>query len=90
MHVLQKAGISEGDTVYIASDVTLLLCEAFKHGVKTMKARNEYLNELINTFQQAVGYKGTLLFPIFSWDFCRGKAFNIKITFSPIFSYNPI
>lgn len=88
MQVLQKAGISEGDNVYIASDVTLLLCEAFKHGVKTMKARNEYLNELINTFQQAVGNKGTLLFPIFSWDFCRGKAFNINESLGEVGSLN--
>ena len=85
---LKALGICEGDVLYVASDITLLLREAFKCGIKSPAQREEYLNEFIDTLQHLVGEKGTLLFPVFSWDFCRGKVFDIKNSLGEVGSLN--
>ena len=52
---LKALGICEGDVLYVASDITLLLREAFKCGIKSPAQRDEYLNEFIDTLQKIVG-----------------------------------
>lgn len=79
--VLSELGIKKGDIVYVASDATLLLTEARKkYGVKTSKERDMFLNCLVDSLQEIVGTEGTLLFPVFTWAFCRGKGFDVKST----------
>ena len=79
--ILIDLGITKGDILYVSSDVkTLLYNMATEYGVTKKEERDSALNDLIDTFQNVVGTEGTLLFPVFSWDWCRGKGFNIKST----------
>ncbi len=85
INCLTELGIKKGDILYVSSDIkTLLFNMATEYGIKSKSGRNEALHELINTFQSAVGCEGTLLFPVFSWDWCRGKGFDIKNTKSEV------
>lgn len=78
---LNFLGIKNGSVLYVSSDIkTFLFQLAMGFGIRTKEQRNEALNELINDFQKAVGPEGTLLFPVFSWDWCRGNGFDIKKT----------
>ena len=79
--ILIDLGITKGDILYVSSDIkTLLYNMATEYGVTKKEERDSALNDLIDTFQDVVGTEGTLLFPVFSWDWCRGKGFNIKST----------
>ena len=35
-------------------------------------------NKFINLIIKEIGINGTLIFPTYNWDFCRGKTFDIK------------
>ncbi len=88
-YTLKKLHIGTGDMVYVASDVTLLLVEARKkYQVKTASQRDTFLNEFVDTLQNVVGIDGTLLFPVFTWSFCRGKGFDIKTTQGEVGAFN--
>ena len=79
--MLRAQGVGAGDMVYIASDVTGLLNDARRnYGVRTPAARNAYLNDFIDALQSLVTEEGTLLFPAYTWDFCKGKAFDVRRT----------
>lgn len=75
MEWLEKLNwINKGDCVYVVSDM-LELAKVYKEqGVKLE------LNLLIDKLQQIVGEDGTLLFPTFNWDFCRGIGFDYHRT----------
>lgn len=78
---LADLGIVTGDILYISSDIkTLLFNITTKYGFCKKTDTNKALHELIDTFKDIVGNEGTLLFPVFSWAWCRGKGFNIKTT----------
>lgn len=78
---LLSGKIVRRDILYIPSDITqLLLIARKKYGVNTVEKRKEFLNGLINAFQELVGKEGTLLFPIFTWDFNHGLPFDIRTT----------
>lgn len=64
------AWIQEGDCVYVVSDM-LELAKAYKEQGTKLE-----LNTLIDKLQQLVGMEGTLLFPTFNWDFCKGVGFD--------------
>lgn len=69
----------KGDILYIASDVTKIVKTAQNDlGAKSKSDRDTFLNELIDMLQQLVGEEGTLLFPVFNWDFARGKHLIIR------------
>ncbi|ARR01715.1 aminoglycoside N3'-acetyltransferase [Campylobacter vicugnae] len=73
---LSALGIGKGDILYIASDIT-------SFGIEVVNAKqdiNECFNELISGLQNLVGDSGTLMFPIYSWDFNKGKSFDIRYT----------
>ncbi len=76
-----NSDIRKGDILYIPSDLTQLLLFARKeHGISTAEKQNALLNELVDIFQDLVGKEGTLLFPIFTWDFNHGLPFDIRST----------
>ena len=57
---IAELGISKGDIVYVASDITqLLVAIRKKEDLKTKEQQNEFLNGLIDAFQEAVGEEGT-------------------------------
>lgn len=85
LSVLRQCDISEGDILYIPSDVTQLLVSARKkYGIDNAEKRNSFLHDIVDTFKVAVGSNGTLMFPIFSWDFNHGVPFNIKSTLGKV------
>ena len=79
--VLKDLGIRKGDLLVISSDIkTLLFRMSTEYGVRGRDGRNNALHELVNTLQAVTGKEGTLLFPVFSWDWCRGRGFDIRTT----------
>lgn len=78
---LNSLGVGDGTVLYVASDIkTFLFQIAMEYGVRTKAQRNEALHGFIDEFQKTVGPQGTLLFPVFSWDWCRGSGFDIRNT----------
>lgn len=66
--------IKKGDCVYVISDMLELAKIFKKHGKRLA------LDDLIEFLQKAVGEEGTLLFPTFNWDFCKGIGFDYHST----------
>lgn len=78
---LKSTGIAADDIVYIASDAAYLLAEANRcYGIQTSVERDEFLHGLVDVLQEVVGSGGTLLFPVFTWGFCKGEAFDQRYT----------
>ncbi len=74
-------GIQKGDVLYFSSDVKTLLFSAMSgSGGNHSEVIYNTLNELVDLLQELVGKTGTILFPIFSWSFCRGGGFDIRRT----------
>ena len=69
---LDNLDIYQGDILYIASDITKILLYHKKHKI------NFNPDDFLNYFINRVGPEGTLLLPAFTWDFCRGKDFDIR------------
>ena len=78
---LGQIGIHEGSVVYIGSDASKILLDASKGlELRGKDEQFEFLGELIESIQNVVTDKGTLLFPVYSWEFCKGKRFDYKKT----------
>lgn len=78
---LTDVGVARGDILYVASDAALLLAEARRnYGIKTAQDKDTFLHSVVDILQETVGSEGTLLFPVFTWDFCRGKGFDVRTT----------
>lgn len=74
---LIQLGIGRGDIVYVSSDLKrLLFLLAAEYGITAADRRNEVLNRLVQCIQQVTGKEGTILFPVFSWSFCRKEGFD--------------
>ncbi|MBR1635119.1 MAG: AAC(3) family N-acetyltransferase [Lachnospiraceae bacterium] len=83
---LEEIGIAAGDTVYVASDIRYLIYSTTnKFGADQIDSA---LDILTNTLQEVVGDEGTILFPVFSWDFCRGKGFDYYKTQGEVGTYS--
>lgn len=67
-------GINRGDIVFISSDSRVLMYEAIENN------KSYDLNEFIDGLIECVGKKGTIIFPTYNWDFCKGKTFDYKNT----------
>lgn len=61
---LQKVGIQEGDTVYVASFISIL------------GNHPALLDDVIGALLQAVGQSGTVVMPVFNWNYCSGAVFD--------------
>ncbi|MDO4566052.1 MAG: AAC(3) family N-acetyltransferase [Oscillospiraceae bacterium] len=70
----RRLDIEAGDTVFISSDAKRLLWDALSN-----RAKPE-LNEFIDGLIEAVGPKGSVIFPTYNWDFCSGIAFDFHNT----------
>lgn len=71
---LREIGVAEGDLLLIHSSV--------KRIMRAFCATNPLieLGDLLNMFLDLVGDLGTLLFPLFSFGFCRGEEFSYLST----------
>ena len=66
--------INRGDNIFVTSDVKQLLYLLISNDDDTD------LNILIDGIIDIIGKEGTLVFPTFNWDFCKGVPFDIKKT----------
>ncbi|MDR2942403.1 MAG: AAC(3) family N-acetyltransferase [Treponema sp.] len=71
---IQKLDIKKGDILLVSSDILNLLINLKYH------ERIIDPNFIIDNLQEVVGSEGTLLFPTYNWDFCRGLAFDYHKT----------
>ena len=68
----QKCGMNHGDMVLVHSNVSRTIRQLRRSGYEATPEM------LLDSFLQAVGPNGTLLFPLFNFDFCSGVAFDIR------------
>jgi aminoglycoside 3-N-acetyltransferase len=66
---LHRCGINRGDTVLVHSGLKRIL-----------QAHATTPQEVMQSFLEAVGSDGTLLFPLFNFDFTKGVPFDIRST----------
>jgi len=70
----RACGVEAGDMVLLHSNISRTLREARRtHGEVTPA-------QVLESFLQAVGAQGTLLLPLFNFDFCGGAPFDIRST----------
>lgn len=70
----QEAGIAQGDTVLIHSNLKRTLRRITKLGLEISP------DVILDSFLEAIGSSGTLLLPLFNFDFTKGTAFDYKNT----------
>ncbi len=85
---VESVGINSGDVIYIASDITHILREFDMRPRRDADYRNSLLNRIIDVFIERIGEKGTLMFPAFTWVFCKGKGYDIRRTRCDVGAFN--
>lgn len=70
--IVQYLDIHSGDIIMVSSDVSRLVFAEY-HRIGEIPN----LDVLIDSLKDAVGEEGTLIFPTFTWDFCKGLPFDI-------------
>lgn len=84
-NTLINLGVTKGDIVYVASDITLMLNVIRKqYGIRTVEERNKFLNCFVDILQDIVTLQGTLLFPMYTWKFCSEHLFDRRTTKSEV------
>ena len=66
-NILTKLNIRKGDTVLVNSNILRI--------IMMTKGKTNAL-DLIEILKKKVTKKGTLIFPTYSWDFCKFKKFD--------------
>lgn len=69
-----SSGLEDGDTVLIHSNIIRTLAEYRRYNVQISH------HDILNSFLDVLGSKGTLLLPLFNFDFIQGKTFDIRNT----------
>jgi aminoglycoside 3-N-acetyltransferase len=72
--IANQLPLHKGDILYVISDILEIAKVCRDHGERFE------CEGFIESLQEAVGEGGTLLFPVFSWDFCQGIAFDYHKT----------
>ena len=82
LEMWRRCGINSGDTVLLHSDVKRILMHYnyFNQPNDSKKEKVLSVNDILDSFFLAIGAKGTLIIPLFSFDFSNGKPFNINTT----------
>ena len=68
--VVDAFDLKKGDIVFISSDIKKLLYLGFESNDPVD------FNQLIDMLIEKVGPTGTILFPTYNWDYCKGKTFD--------------
>jgi aminoglycoside 3-N-acetyltransferase len=78
--IWHKSGIKFGDTVLLHSDVKNILMYYNYFSQPSDSKKEVILNteEILNSFFLALGIDGTLIIPLFNFEFCNGKPFDIN------------
>ncbi len=66
------AGIGDGDTVLVHSSLKRTMRRLLKQKLRVDPA------DVVESFRQATGPTGTVLFPLFNWDFPKGIPFDVR------------
>ena len=61
---LNEVGVKKGDLIYVASFMPIL------------GNSPTILDDTIDALKEAVGNKGTIVMPVFNWDYCSGSVFD--------------
>ncbi len=77
LSTLRSLGVHEGDTLYVHSDVMVF-------GRLVLSHKDKLIPALIDVFKKAVGAEGTLIFPTYSYSYCRKEPFDIENTPSTV------
>ena len=72
--IAEAVPLERGDRVLFASDVKHMCWEIHYDDMSVQ------LNRFIDLLKEKVGAEGTLLFPTYNWNFCKGVPFNYKKT----------
>lgn len=70
----RSSGVSEGDILLVHSSIKRTLVTARRQGVKLSPA------DILESFLQALGPDGTLILPLFNFDFPTSKIFDLRNT----------
>ena len=70
----RRAGVSEGDLILLHSDIRRTLRTIGRHSPR------DGVTAILQSFLEAVGATGTLLLPLFNFDFTQGVPFDIRAT----------
>jgi aminoglycoside 3-N-acetyltransferase len=70
----QSAGLSTGDVVLLHSNIKRVFRRGLEQGERLTP------DEILQSFLEAVGPTGTLLLPLFNFDFAQGVPFDIRST----------
>ena len=69
-----RSGVEKEDTILLHSNIRRTLIECYQSKLKIEP------NDIINSFLNVIGSKGTLILPLFNFDFTHGVDFNINTT----------
>ena len=74
LDIVSQLDINKNDIVLLSSGILKLLI--------VCRENNENFdpNKFIDTIIEKIGVRGTLLFPTYNWDFCKGKVFDYHST----------
>lgn len=70
----REAGIKEGDTLLLHSNIKRTFKRYLKKGIRFTP------QEILESFLLTLGKEGTLILPLFNFDFTKGIAFDIRNT----------
>ena len=73
-NIFEKIGVVPGDKLLVSSNILKILIKLKKKD-KVFNA-----NLIIDLLINKVGKNGTLMFPTYNWDFCKGKDFDYNNT----------
>lgn len=78
---LSDLGVHSGDIIYISSDVTRLTLDACRQcSLRSKKDIDSFYGALTDMLKHLTGPEGTLLFPVFTWSFCRNIPYDARTT----------
>lgn len=72
--VITTLEISKGETIFFTSNLTFLAYDAAVNKEKFDE------NFILDTLIEKIGPNGTLILPVYNWDFCHGIPFDYKHT----------
>lgn len=75
LNVIDYLDISEGDILVVSSDITRLFFDS-----ANILGKYPSPDAFIDSIIKKVGEEGTILFPVFNWNFCKGEMFDYKKT----------
>lgn len=70
----KNLGLKKGDFILVSTDSRRMIMNAIKNNSSTN------FNDFIDGLLEEVGSEGTVVFPCYNWDFCKGEPFDYRTT----------